>query len=129
MKKLIILSIILLATQISQAQIHMNNQARKMPHQNEMMKGSCGTVTGIFTDEVDSHSATIHWTGNGAVQYIVQYVNVNDRQDKGIRITPLTSVALDNLVPCGTYQFVIIAKCNDGNYRSRPQVFFTLGCK
>lgn len=129
MKKLTIILTILLMTQVAQSQIHMNNQVRNMPHQNEMMKGGCGAVTGIFVDEINASSATIHWTTNGANQYIVQYVNINNRKDKGSLVTRLGSVALDNLVPCGTYQFVIIAKCNDGNYKSRTQMFVTLGCK
>jgi hypothetical protein len=129
MKKLTIIFAILLVTQISQAQMRVNTKLRNMPHQNELMKGSCGAATGIFVDEINSNSATIHWTTNGAKQFVVQYVNINDPKDKGMLITPFGSVALDNLTPCATYKFVILAKCVDGNYKSKPQMFVTLGCK
>lgn len=129
MKKLTILIGIMLIAQFGQSQIRMHNQLRDMPHQNAMMKSGCGDVTGIFVDEINAYSATIHWNTNGAAQYMVQYVNMNNRKDKGTLVTPLGSVALDNLTPCATYQFVVIAKCNDGNYKSHPQIFITPGCK
>ncbi len=131
MKKItILLTAFLLCTQVViQAQIRMNQNSRHfLHHQSNTFKEGCGKPSSIFIDEITSTSATIHWNTNGAMHYKVVYINNKDKTDRGALITPLGSVAIDNLTPCNNYQVIIIAKCPDGIYRSYPQVFSTLGC-
>lgn len=89
----------------------------------------CGAVQGIFVDEITANTVTLHWATNGAAFYQIKYYNVRNPQETGTLTTNLGSVAIDNLLPCATYKFVIIAKCPDGMNRSRVQAFTTLGCK
>lgn len=127
MKKLLSIIILLSITLAVNAQnrgiqAKRGNQTYKTPT-------ACGTVQGIFVDEITANSVTIHWMTNGAAFYQVNYYNARNPQEKGTLMTNLGSVAIDNLQPCATYKFVIIAKCPDGLAKSRNQVFFTQGCK
>lgn len=127
MKKLITIIILLTLA------ITVNAQSRgiqaKKGQQTYKAPSECGAPQGIFVDEITANSVTIHWMTNGAAFYQIQYVNLRNPQEKGTLITNLGSVAIDNLQPCATYKFVIIAKCPDGLSRSRNQAFTTQGCK
>lgn len=93
-----------------------------------LLKDGCGAPVGVFVDEITAISATIHWNTNGAAYYKVQFYNVNDPREKGTLMTNLGSVMLDNLSPCGTYKFIITAKCADGFSKTQVMTFRTQGC-
>ena len=95
---------------------------------NTQFKNGCGAPVGVFVDEITAISATIHWNTNGAAYYKVQFYNVNDPREKGTLMTNLGSVMLDNLSPCGTYKFIITAKCADGFSKTQVMTFRTQGC-
>jgi hypothetical protein len=127
MKKL--LTIIFLLTIATALQAQNRGLQGKRGQQTYKTTSECGVPQGIFVDEITANSVTIHWMTNGAAFYQIHYYNTRNPQEKGTLMTNLGSVAIDNLQPCATYKFVIIAKCPDGLAKSRNQVFFTQGCK
>lgn len=127
MKK--ILSIIILLTLLTGLQAQGRVDTHKKGNVSTKTQIDCGSVQGVFVDEITATSATLHWNTNGAAYYKVQYYNVQDPREKGTLMTNLGSVAVDGLQPCATYKFVIHSKCPEGINRSQVQMFSTLGCK